>query len=504
MTYHDVIDRYDYLSKFNASLASLKFCIKDISPYLPLRYEFSRILCFTAYTMVLLEYLKSMKQTFGLSYMGDGNHFDSFSMDFIRLPCIEKNLFDEVVWLNCNMKFQRFYNYLIKLRVLIAQSLPVYQKIKWYFLKKIYRVDLKYDNKQFSAFYTRLKPHTLTQPKYDPEEFKKFIDEIDKCLDHDMPKIIKSWCDNLLIDLNKALQEINQSQKIKITAFTFLAGVKSYALKLLYNNNNIPVLITQHGSYVHENEALLSNEVLSADVNFVFNDYTKNLFLAHGAKNVKVIYSYDFNYEVLSRKYYKYDFLYITYCSVYIHTGAIDPIVNLDNIADSLAMYERHQNIIKLFGTSFPNLKICVKVLPYFIDNGLHIPLKEIAKQYKNVKIEYIKPIKKLINLSRNIISDYFSSDFINYDLHLKKDIILFSHSPFPLKLDDLEKLSKMFILCKDEMQLEDILSNFKEITRNRVRHLDIIEYFSSKLKENCEDAKVALKEAYTNVDLDI
>ncbi len=67
----------------------------------------------------------------------------------------------------------------------------------------------------------------------------------------------------------------------------------------------------QHGSYIQENIFLKYNEIYPADINFVFNEYTKKFFEKRGAKDVYSVGSINFNYKIISSKKYKYDFVYI-------------------------------------------------------------------------------------------------------------------------------------------------------------------------------------------------
>ena len=68
-----------------------------------------------------------------------------------------------------------------------------------------------------------------------------------------------------------------------IRRFTFLANNNDYFTNIIYKINNITRVFMQHGSYYHENYYLKYNEILPADINFVFNDYTNKLFLKLGS-----------------------------------------------------------------------------------------------------------------------------------------------------------------------------------------------------------------------------
>ena len=118
----------------------------------------------------------------------------------------------------------------------------------------------------------------------------------------------------------------------------------------------------------------------------------------------------------------------------------------------------------------------------------LYIPFLELSKNYPNVTIEFSVPIQKLIPESKYIISDYFSSEFINRELHYKRDILLFNAAPLILPVETVDDMQKMFILVDTIDDLEEKIKNIEEITKNRPRYDDIIEYYSSK---KCDTKKV-------------
>jgi len=244
----------------------------------------------------------------------------------------------------------------------------------------------------------------------------------------------------------------------------------------------------QHGSYLQENIFLKYNEIYPADISFVFNDFTKKLFEKRGANKVYSVGSINFNYPIVDRE-KVFDFLYIVYCTSYSYSGVyVGSKINLLSM-DANNIFNRHKAIIELFGTKFKDKKICIKIQPgIFMGTMMYVPFLELSKDYRNITIEFTVPIRELISKSKYIISDYFSSEFINRELHYKKDIILFQGSPLPLPEDTLEDMKKMFILVDTIDDLKEKVENIEEITNDRKRYDDIIEYYSSK---KCDTKKV-------------
>ena len=95
-----------------------------------------------------------------------------------------------------------------------------------------------------------------------------------------------------------------------------------------------------------------------------------------------------------------------------------------------------------------------------------------------------------LVEKSKYIISDYFSSEFLNRELHYQRDIILFSKTPTPLPKETIEDMKKMFILVDDINELQEKIENIEEISKNRKKYDEIIEYYSSR---KCDTKRVVL-----------
>ncbi len=143
----------------------------------------------------------------------------------------------------------------------------------------------------------------------------------------------------------------------------------------------------QHGSYLYKNLFLKYSEINLADINFVFNDYTKKLFEDLGAKKVYSVGSILFNKKIKERK-KKYDFLYITQGHDYTGNMQYVDFPNSLHSFDGYELYQRHKNIIKLFGEKFKDKKIIIRVHPTVVTNGVYVPFWELARPYKNITID--------------------------------------------------------------------------------------------------------------------
>ena len=243
----------------------------------------------------------------------------------------------------------------------------------------------------------------------------------------------------------------------------------------------------QHGSYFYKNVLLKYSEIIPADVNFVFNDYTKKIFEDLGGKKVYSVGSILFNKTIKERR-KEYDFLYITQGHDYMGNLQYVDFPNSLHSFDGCELYRRHKAIIDLFGTKFKDKRILIRVHPAVITTGVYVPFWELAELYPNITIDVNIPIHILIEKSRYIISDYFTSEFINRELHYKRDIILFEGAPTSLPEETVEDMEKMFILVDTIDDLEDKVKNIETITKDRPKHDDIIEYYSSK---KCDTKKM-------------
>lgn len=253
------------------------------------------------------------------------------------------------------------------------------------------------------------------------------------------------------------------------------------------NSNNNFSIFYQHGNYFYENMIFKYSEIQTADINFVFNDYTKKLFEDLGAKEVYSVGSILFNKPIKKRK-KQYDFLYITQGHDYTGNFQYVDFPNSLHSFDGYELYQRHKNIIHLFGTKFKDKKIIIRVHPTVVTTGVYVPFWELAEPYPNITIDVSIPIDTLIEKSKYIISDYFTTEFINRELHYKKDIILFQGTPTPLPEETVEDMKKMFILIDTIDDLEEKIEDIETISKDRKRYDDIIEYYSSK---KCDTKKI-------------
>ncbi|MUK65319.1 hypothetical protein [Aliivibrio fischeri] len=278
--------------------------------------------------------------------------------------------------------------------------------------------------------------------------------------------------------------------------FTFLNGRENYFRFQLYQKLGLPIIIFQHGSYVHENYFLKYNEITSSDLNIVFNEYTKELFYERNAKDVVKIKPLLFNKKI-NKKNKKYDFLYISYCTQYAMSGMY--VSSEDSIisADANNIFKRHSEIIKLFGEVFVNKKICIKIQPgIHLGSMNYIPLVELAEKYDNVTIESGDKLDFLFSVSDNVISDYYSTEFLNYNLILEKNISIFTDiiamkgivkdelSEFLFLLQDMNELKNWIVHCEGNVNKKKDVGIIKRYTRDEVNSFSILSKKIEQLNE--------------------
>ena len=339
---------------------------------------------------------------------------------------------------------------------------------------------MSYDNENYKDIYQSLS-NAEVKHEIDLQHMMQFIKYFKSVLiNQQQIKLISDIYNEIFRNFyNIGLHNYKESS-IRILPFTYLSGNLNYIRNMLYEKNAIPRIFMQHGSYTIESFFLKYGEIYHADINFVFNQHVKKMFEDRGAKKVYIVGSVNNNMKIKNKK-QKYDFVYITYCGSYMYTGeaTIGSTANLS--PDGNTMYKRHTQIIELFGNVFKNKTICIKIQPnIFAGQMLYIPLLELSKKYKNVHIEFTVQIPKLIEKSKYILSDYFSSDFTNRDLHYKKNIFVFNNSEQYFPPEILSDMKKMFILIDSIDDLKEKIINIVNITSNRKRYKDIIEYYSS------------------------
>ncbi len=356
------------------------------------------------------------------------------------------------------------------------------------FTKFFNKNSLFYDHKNFKDFWRNreIKREIKIDKNIDIKNYKEFIKEINPLIES---TLFKDLYLNFIKESENKILKSKEIKKSPLLPFVYLSNSNEFIRNLLYKNNSIPRVFYQHGSYLYEHIFFKYNEVSVADINFVYNNYTKNLFLKYGQKKVYSVGSIDFNSKIDNKK-LKYDFVYITHCGNYGYGGTyIDGKDSFYSI-DGYNIYQRHKKVIELFKNRFKDKKIVIKMQPNITSSMLYIPLLELSKGYKNITIEFFTPLDTLISKSKYIISDYFSSNFTNRELHYKKDIILFSKFPLAIPKNSLKDMEKMFILIESIKDLKDKIENIEKITKNRKRYNELIEYYSSK---NCNTKREVL-----------
>ena len=413
--------------------------------------------------------------------------FQKLINKFIFLEVIYKfsKKYDKVIYVSDNNDRIKYFQKFAEVKLLTSSITKIKKQnlfkrilnknvISKVLSKYYYKINLKYDWLNYLSFfkYKKLKCD---------ESFKYNI--INKIIV--VPKELSFFKDDFIFESQK-----NIFYKIRTKYYTPLTdgdNIFNYCMSLYYKSLNIPAVFYQHGSYFYKGLDLVYVEINLADINFVFNDYTKKLFEELGAKKVYSVGSILFNKPIKEKK-KKYDFLYITQGHDYLGNLQYVDFPNSLHSFDGYELYQRHKNIIKLFGEKFKDKKILIRVHPCVVTTGVYVPLWELAESYPNVKIDVSIPIHNLIEKSKYIISDYFTSEFINRELHYKRDIILFQGVPTPLPEETIEDMKKMFILIDSVDDLEEKIKNIENITKNRKRYDDIIEYYSSK---KCDTKKV-------------
>ncbi|MDQ1340243.1 MAG: hypothetical protein QG567_1400 [Campylobacterota bacterium] len=471
-TFHDIKSIVSFrelvLNKYN----HIKFTIGEYHECSYLLRNLMQIVTHEEYIGVINSHIESMKNR-EITYLTDTSK--DFSMNELRqnkysLLHLNKNIANTII-LNETSKFFHFNsNFFKKIKSLKKKGLI--KKI----LNKILNIKVGYENVYLSNFIKRYKVDSMQFKKIDTVAMLK--DCRQKCIDcigSDIDYIYESLFD----DLERVLE--NFKPKEILNFFTYIADSESWIKYLLLRKNKKTIVFTQHGSYLYEHFFYKYCEALPECINLVSNDYTKQKFLKLKSNNVYTIGSENLNYRIYDSS-NEFDFLYITYNVNYSGYGVYIESDSCMHSMDGNNIFKKHQEIINLFGTKFKDKKICIKVQPgIFAGTMLYVPFLELSKEYKNITIEVSTPISSLIQKSKYIISDYFSSEFINRELHYKRDIILFKGAPLPLPEDTLEDMEKMFILVETVDDLKAKVENIEEITKDRPRYDDIIEYYSSK-----------------------
>ncbi len=475
-----VLDEYSKIETFFLKYKEYSFLLRDLA----------MIITYEIYMKVLFNYFEKQKKKYKIIYISDSNFVDNKIISLLSNNenyILKSNCIDKFIYINSKDNYFYKINKFYYKFMFIITSNNLLTKIYNKYINKS-KLVLKYDNKYLREIFEKQKVTSLKN-KISKKDIHTFCNELENYF---VSKSRKDFINCHYIKIITQFKEIILNKNIvlsrKIHPFTFMSSNRDILEIPLYTNNQISKVFMQHGSYLYENIFLKYNEIFPADINFVFNEYTKALFEERGVKKVYCAGSKFFNYNI-SKKERKYDFLYITYCTSYTYSGIY--VVSEINMlsSDGQNIYNRQKEIIELFGNKFKDKTICIKIQPrIFTDNMLYIPFLELSKEFKNITIEFTTPISKIIEKSKYIISDYFSSDFINRELHYKRDIILFKGLPIPLPKDIMKDMDKMFILVDTVNDLKEKIENIENITKNRKRYDDIIEYYSSK---KCDTKKV-------------
>lgn len=341
---------------------------------------------------------------------------------------------------------------------------------------KVFKMNLLYDWVNFAKFILSLKP------KKSILEANVFKNDIDISSD--------GFYDKYLLDEEKLknliatqVTKLLKTQKLKLSSNFLLTtmhmGDDTIRDYVVYKNG-IKHFIWQHGSYLYKHPFFIYTEVNYNKINFVYNDFTKDFFESLGAKNVHTVGTILFNKEIKELP-QEYDYMYITQGHDYSGNYQYVDFENSLHSFDGYELYQRHKDVVKLFGTKFCDKKIIIRLHPCTMGYGVYVPLWEIAKEYPNVTIDVSIPIHNIIEKTKYIISDYFTTEFVNRSLHHKRDTIMFGGVPTPIPTELVDDMQKMFILVDDVAQLEDTITNISDITKNMVKDTKVIEYYSSK-----------------------
>ncbi|MEV9528500.1 hypothetical protein AB0W38_07890 [Aliarcobacter butzleri] len=453
--------------------------------------EFAFLLTYEEYINSIQNYLKNKKkQNFEIHYITDSSKVENKKINFLKESYLfNLNIIDFFVLVNQkNVTFYKTNKFINNFNFLRYKQSLIAKVINRVFLRKKRLID---DVLKFFNVFNSLKPII---PKDGRDINIDLVNKLHLEIGNNLKEYDDFFYKQYLSILSRFKNRLISSKLEPITFiyFTYLANEKDFFDSLIYDYNNIIKIFIQHGSYLYDHIFFKYNEIYPANINLVLNDYTKNQFLKYKTGNIYSIQSVNFNYKIKEDEEKKYDFLYITHCTAYSHNAIyIDGIHSFYSM-DGNNIYQRHKQIIKLFATKFKDKKICIKVQPGIMtETMLYIPFLELSKDYSNVSIEFSVPIQKLILKSKYIISDYFSSEFINREIHYKRDIILFNSAPLILPEETVDDMNKMFILVETVDDLEEKIKNIEVITKHRLRYDDIIEYYSSK---KCDTKKVIAK----------
>jgi len=492
--FHDLISEQEYCSSIINVYKVFENLFENYSQYSFVFYELSFLISLDCYLKLFKNVIIEKKSSeYDCIYITDVKKSDLRN----KLDDQFVSMIDDYILLdNPDRDFYRKRKYEYFLRRI---NLSNFKKILNLFLHPKRSVFFKYGTSHLIKNFKRLernKTFDYNKIRYEEELYNKFQLNVKELIFNSIHSQSVAERMNVIINELSQLSNLNVDDRdFVFHPFTFLHKQTDYKEIAKHKLLGFPIIIFQHGSYLENTSLQLKfSEIHPADINLVCNDATKEYFERSGGKKVINIGNQLFKNEISkTAANMKYDYVYISYCAAY--SGQIGGIISLDNMSvqNSLEIYKRHQNVIELFGNNHPDLRLCIKVQPLIMTGSYYVPLLELAEKYNNIIIDYCTPLDKLFNQSEMIISDYLSSNFINRDLHIYKNIILFSNRPFALPPNIVEDIDKMFILVDDVPDLASKLKNINEIINSRVKDIEIIEHYSSS-KENQESTVGVLK----------
>jgi len=462
-TFHSFLSVFKFTEKINNDILELSNNLPKF--YDSLMIDLIKLISFEKYTEVIVKFLNNYNQE-----------------DIVYVSDTDNSIFDgtnQTSFINdSNITRIHIKNNYKKVMKPSLKTITI-GKIKNKLIQYMFKLKLNYDWKFFIFDIIKFNYKTYSHELHDQNCLQK--NELLNILN----LYFKSNFTNKKVKVlvNSLYSVKNNMESINKPIFTTW---ESNIQNLIISYKNFS-LFYQHGNYFYINMILEYSEINPADINFVFNDYTKKLFEDLGAKEIYSVGSIIYNKRI-KEKNKNYDFLYIIQGHDYTGNLQYVDFQNSLHSFDGYELYQRHKNIIKLFGEKFREKKIIIRVHPVVVTTGVYVPFWELSKLYPNITIDVSIPIHTLIETSKYIISDYFTTEFINRELHYKRDIILFQGAPTPLPKETVDDMKKMFILVDTVNDLEKKVSNIDKITKNRKRYDDIIEYYSSK---KCDTKKV-------------
>jgi len=468
ITFHNIISGDDFKSLVFQEYEQLNLVFQKYQRYSYLMFFLSQLINYEIYLNILFKYVDNFISTY---YITDTNALSSISSLFSNIES-GVYLYDSLITIKVESKDHIFY---LKEKVKLNISNFNIKKNKFRFLlNKLWKqnISFHYDNQDVIHFLNNIPPAKIVTQNIDIK-----YDELSNLLKKEFSNYRLSKYFIILIDnLGYDLQQAKKTNFIKIKLFTYLANNKDFICTLIFKDNGIPVIFTQHGSYLYKDLFLQQMEVLPADLNVVLNKQTDLYFSTLKSNKTKIIYSNYFNKKAKA-EIIKYDYIYIINAGEYAGNGEFLYLQTKKISMDGNLLFSQHIYILNLFGIKFANLKFVIKLHPSIILSGLYVPFFEIAKKYKNIKLEIAEPIHSLIEKSEHIISDYFTSEFLNRNV-FKKKIILINTPTTPIPEEELENMKKLFILVED---LEEIANKIKNIDKYEVcKDDELIDYYSS------------------------